>query len=989
MTEEMNQNINQFCEEMIFPRLYENFSKEKPHTFDEIFNWIKKNIGFFDDVVNNDEKLSFVKKRIQEEMYIIINQQGRVHTIKNKSTPTWFFEKEKNIEFTHWDRIKQYLIKTNKIGPYLSQLDDVTSRILDGCGDPLQQEKFSHTGLVIGQVQSGKTLNYTSLISKAVDAGYKLIILLTGVTEPLRQQTQKQLDNYIMLYEQLGLDRKDSSVARMLNIDIQNTTLPQAQTTSEKDFQTNIAMVSNIVGSPETVKIWVMKKNNSILKNFYKSIESTPLIEPPLLFIDDEADNASINTNKPENSPTKINESIRKILKKFKKNSYVGYTATPFANIFVDPDLEQKIVHEKKGSDGAIITNQIVAEDLFPNNFIHYIEPPTVSYMGYKKFFLNDVEDSDYSNGDFGLYNSYQKYIRIIQNDDFDGENNEGRLPLKHKNGFYPEELPESLKHAIRVFLITRSIQILKGFKGNVSIKQPDGSVHQTMLINVSRFNSVQDRVYILVVSYFDIIKNSIKINSGNYELSLNDPNIKELKKSYEIEFGDEEKLSDISFDNILDKLFDAMNTIKIRISNREHKGSLNYDNQAENPQGLHVIAIGGLQLSRGLVLEGLTTSYMLRNTGASDTLLQMARWFGYRKVPSDYEYLCRVYLPESTYQHYYYISDAVEDLNSHVKYMGKRGLTPLEFGLYVRQSPTGIKITAANKMRSAQQNIIQFFNYSGNTVRFNKILNDRKKNERNVELSKQKLKELWEKYNLNFDKRDKNSNHFYFRDIPVEFIQSIFQSELGSNFPQEMYGFTKESQSDKSLLEDYIERRKNSDCKLWDLGIMSLKKRNEAEVRIGDMTIFPRRRSGCLDANDPRKYLISKGSINFHDADNKLTGTRVDNNIGFTDEELNEYNEELRKLKEEGTKGNSRFFNLKRKKPLILFHYFEKKSNKNEQDYIPDIYFTLSIFFNESQNKELSTKKITANKVFIRQQQQSEDEEWFEDDDDLNDEDN
>ena len=106
---------------------------------------------------------------------------------------------------------------------------------------------------------------------------------------------------------------------------------------------------------------------------------------------------------------------------------------------------------------------------------------------GIKKFFLNDVEDSDYSKGDFGLYNSYQKYIRIIQNDDFDGENNEGRLPLKHKNGFYPEELPDSLKHAIRVFLITRSIQILKGFKGNVSIKQPDGSVHQTMLINVSR----------------------------------------------------------------------------------------------------------------------------------------------------------------------------------------------------------------------------------------------------------------------------------------------------------------------------------------------------------------------------------------------------------------------------------------------------------------------------------------------------------------------
>ena len=120
----------------------------------------------------------------------------------------------------------------------------------------------------------------------------------------------------------------------MLNIDIQNTTLPQAQTTSEKDFQTNIAMVANIVGSPETVKIWVMKKNNSILKNFYKSIESTPLIEPPLLFIDDEADNASINTNKPENSPTKINESIRKILKKFKKKLLCRLYSYTFCKYF-------------------------------------------------------------------------------------------------------------------------------------------------------------------------------------------------------------------------------------------------------------------------------------------------------------------------------------------------------------------------------------------------------------------------------------------------------------------------------------------------------------------------------------------------------------------------------------------------------------------------------------------------------------------------------
>ena len=615
-----------------------------------------------------------------------------------------------------------------------------------------------------------------------------------------------------------------------------------------------------------------------------------------------------------------------------------------------------------------------------------------MSYMGYKKFFLSDEEAIEDSDTEFGLKDFHLKYVRIIQKDDF-GEDDDitARLPLKHKNGFVCEELPDSLKHAIRVFLITRAILILKGFKGNEFYNKADGSVHHTMLINVSRFNSVQESVEIEVQKYFKKLQNSINVNGSDIKLSMNDQNIKEIKKSYDLEFMDEKKLSDISFDNILEKLTDAVNSIKIKISNREFKGNLNYDDKAENPNGLHIIAIGGLQLSRGLVLKGLTTSYMLRNTGASDTLLQMARWFGYRKVPDDYEYLCRVYLPDSTYQHYYEVAQNVEELNEQVTFMGEKKLTPLEFGLYVRQSPTGIKITAANKMRSSQD-LVLFHNFSGTTKRFHKIYNDKKINQKNVQLSKEKLKELWEKYKLNFDERDENSNHYYFRDIPVEFVQSIFQSELGANFPQEMFGYTKPFQTDKSLLEDYIDKRKDSDCKLWDLGIMSLtpKKRNEAEVIIGDMTIFPRKRSGCLDPHDPEKYKINKKNQNYHDNDSKLKGIRVDDNLGFTDQELKIYYEELKEIKNEGSITNSTFFNLKRKKPLILFQYFEKKPNKEEIDNIPDIYFTLSIFFNVSENKEFSAQKIKANSVFVKQKLQSEQtDEWLEKDDDLNDEDN
>jgi hypothetical protein len=560
----------------------------------------------------------------------------------------WLRDKRGGIDFYYWNRLRRYYLEGRVIEPQVvATLDKVTDDLLDYSGDPRESGTSLRRGMVIGHVQSGKTTNYSALICKAADAGYGTIILLAGITNTLRSQTQERLDDTF-----IGKKSVFHAVAQE-TLPISNYAtkkrFPAYGTSRDSDFNRNpgSGVVFGLAAHSEPI-IFVTKKNKAPLtklKDWLIEQGRGAVITSPLLLIDDEADNASINTAKNPGATTAINAVIREILNLFERRTYIGYTATPFANIFIDPDTNDAMFQD----------------DLFPKHFIKALDPPS-NYVGAARVFADG--------GDLR-----PTMVKVIT--DYAAV-----LPLKHKSDDPITGLPESLHTAMRVFTLSRAIRILRG----------QGRDHCSMMINVSRFNAVQERVYGFVYIYLDALKDTAMVSAGLGESALSDPLIAALKLDFDREYS----TTGVTFEQVLGVLNDATASI-VPITVNMRGGLLDYRGNREH--GLHVIAIGGLALSRGLTLEGLTVSYILRNTAASDTLMQMARWFGYRP---DFTDLCRVYLPQIALDHYEQISEAIEDLRAQVRRMQDLGMTPEHFGLKVRQSSTALKITAANKMRSA-----------------------------------------------------------------------------------------------------------------------------------------------------------------------------------------------------------------------------------------------------------------------------------------------
>jgi hypothetical protein len=579
-----------------------------------------------------------------ETSFTVTQKRGAVIT---KDHRPWLGARRSQIDFYYWNRLRKYYLETGVLPSHvLATLDSDTDEVLDLCGNPLDDKYGAVRGMVMGNVQSGKTTNYSALICKAADAGFRVIILLAGITNSLRAQTQERLDEtFIGKVSMFG-------AAAQQSLPIQNFAptrrIPSFGTTRVSDFSSGRDGIYFGLSGHQEPMIFVTKKNKAILERLATWIESqgeTGGYDLPLLLVDDEADNASINTANDPNRTSAINGIIRQILSRFPRSAYIGYTATPFANIFIDPET----------------TEEMTTDDLFPGHFIKALDPPT-NYAGAHRIFREG--------GDLR-----PTMTRII--DDF-----RALLPLKHKSGDVIAELPNSLLHAIRVFCVTRAIRVLQG----------KGKAHCSMMINVSRFNAIQDQVLGLVYEYLVDIKDAVAVHASLPPDAIRDDLMENLQRSFTEEFGD----SGLEWDELLTVLNEGVQSIEVRTVNMRG-GKLDYS--IHKTDGLHVVAIGGLALSRGLTLEGLTVSYLLRNATASDTLMQMARWFGYRP---GYEEYCRLYLPQVSFDHYEFVDEATEELRSEVKRMQAAGRTPRDFGLKVRQSPLAIRVTAANKMRTA-----------------------------------------------------------------------------------------------------------------------------------------------------------------------------------------------------------------------------------------------------------------------------------------------
>ena len=618
---------------------------------------IRKLIGdlcqlpMFESVTEDDaERLA---KRSEER--VSITQHIGSFLIERGHQP-WLDAARARIEPYYWNRFRQYLTQEGFPNAGVTTLDDVTSRVLGLMQDPLRDGPWDRRGMVVGHVQSGKTANYIGLICKAADAGYKLIVVIAGVHNNLRSQTQRRIDEGFVGWDSARLlSQRDAMFVGVGQFD--KTRRPTTFTNTLRDFNkttaTGVGMPLQNLIEPA---VFVIKKNSSTLKNLLEWLKEhsarggAESINEPMLLIDDEADNASINIRHGAGDVSRINGQIRDLLRIFDRSCYVGYTATPFANIFIDPDTDDRM----RG------------EDLFPRSFIVSLDPPS-NYFGATAVFL-EGED---------------QYMRHI-------EDNEDRLPIKHEKDIVLSSIPPSLTDAVRTFILGRAIRLARGHDRQ----------HCSMLVNASRFTNVRRQLRNEIHGQLDGIQRSLRVNGAlPPETALLDPEINALHAVWEREFHDD---TEFGWAEVQSHLHEAASPIRVVEVNSQSPGTLDYSGNRQD--GLNVIAVGGFSLSRGLTLEGLMVSYFLRNSMMYDTLMQMGRWFGYRP---DYQDLCRIWMPEAAQGWYEHVAESIEELRGEFRSMEASNATPEEFGLKVRSHPDTLIVTARNKMGTGARIVV------------------------------------------------------------------------------------------------------------------------------------------------------------------------------------------------------------------------------------------------------------------------------------------
>lgn len=780
--------------------------------------------------------------------------------LTEKGYEPWLENARANIVPYYWERYKKLLGKKHFSTQVVATLDDVTDRILGLTENPEKPGPWNRRGMVVGHVQSGKTANYTGLICKAADAGYRLIVVIAGIHNNLRNQTQLRIDEGFVGRDSARLlSRKEDSFVGVGTFD--QTRRPVTFTNSLKDFSK--AMATGIGIPLQTLKepaVFVIKKNSSTLKNLlewlaeHNAKRSGKKVEAPMLLIDDEADNASINVSHGRGEVSKINGQIRSLLDMFERACYVGYTATPFANIFIDPDSD----HEMFG------------QDLFPQNFIVSLDPPT-NYFGANRVFLQDGE----------------QIIRHI-------EDNEDVLPLKHEKDLQIITLPDSLMDAVRTFVVAKAIRLVRGHAGQ----------HCSMLVNTSRFTDVQSQLRNELHNRLEIIKSSVRVNGAlDPAGALKDSEIKALHDIWDREYS---HIEGLDWNAIQQKLHDAAAPIKVIEVNSKASGTLNYADHATN--GLNVIAVGGYSLSRGLTLEGLMVSYFLRNSMMYDTLMQMGRWFGYRP---EYDDLCRVWMPEEAEGWYAHVAEAIEELREELRRMEAAGATPEEFGLRVRSHPTALIVTARNKMGSGEKVVVKI-GLGNNFVETAILRRDAASLEANRAAGRRLAERLVEAGKASASSV-KISGGFLLSEVPVKPILD-FLSEF-QNHPGSML-------TDPGPVRLYIEERADTELAQWDILFASVGTFDKDSRRWTDSSLG-------IDINCQYRTAGTKSdSSTLRVTNRQRVSSRGIEKAGLTPEEIESAEQRYRATEVLEAKKPinypDRVYRAERKRPLLVIHLLD-----------------------------------------------------------------
>lgn len=549
----------------------------------------------------------------------------------------------------YWQAYRALLYRKHwREGP-VGALDLATQKILGQLADP-SKPQFDRRGLVLGHIQSGKTANFTGLIAKAADVGYRLIIVLSGIDNGLRSQTNRRLKR-----ELIGLDPPNGECVPLpplgrrwhefTNEDVENG-----------DFSPGRANHAALQGTQPV--LMVVKKNAAVLKRLSKWLDDAPddcKTTLPLLMVDDEADQASIDTrgtaqnyglDDPEEQPeppSVINGLIREILLHFQRRAYVAYTATPFANVLIPHDMR----------------DQRLGDDLYPRDFIISLPKP-LDYFGTEELFGQMDGDSGQSEGGLDV-------IRVADTSE--------ALRFEHN------QMPPQLIEAIDAFVLAGAAQIER-----VGTRAP-----ATMLVHTSQRVVDHGRIFDALTEYVKLLRAEWRHDPG---ASLR-PRLERLwNEDFRRTTRTIDASGDIPFTTIARHIGPLLDAIRVLELNSSTSDALDYE---RNP-ALKAIAVGGNKLSRGLTLEGLLTSYFVRKSVMYDTLLQMGRWFGFR---SHFKDLIRLYTTGELASYYSSLAFVEHRIREDIKIYEERGLTPLAVGVRVWKHPE-LYVTAANKRRFA-----------------------------------------------------------------------------------------------------------------------------------------------------------------------------------------------------------------------------------------------------------------------------------------------
>lgn len=831
--------------EDLYSTIYDNIMKllvQKRISPDELESEISKMSDMFasfypEETVDQEELLRHVLSD-----YGVFEGSAKVLE-DNRDHKEWLAEERAFIQWNFWNRYKKYLIVEEKLPPaVVENIDETTGEILKRLESPRRKGSWDRRGMVVGNVQSGKTGNYTGLITKAVDAGYKIIIVLAGLNNDLRSQTQKRIDKGF-----IGRDTRKKESYNQTSSRIGAGLIPGyydlpviAVTSADTngDFKKSVHGAVTITPGGDPI-IAVVKKNVTPLKNllnWFTSANNTGKISNiPLLLIDDEADNASIDTKSikrigdtevdpdaEEQDPTKINGYIRQILNCFSQSAYVGYTATPFANIFIYP-TDPNNVGAKYG------------EDLYPRSFIVNLHAPS-NYIGPEKV--------------FGLYKDRTANIDEVKPLPLTrpADDCSEVFPAKHKKDLPVTSIPDSMYRAIYDYILSAAARDARG----------QGKKHHSMLVHVTRFVDVQAQLTDVLKEVLKNIVLQLEMQTGPQYESL----IADLENTWYEDFVpttstvreslDDICITDITWEEIKERLYTCASKIEVKsVNGKAADGGLDYDLY---PNGCKVIAVGGDKLSRGLTLEGLTVSYYSRLSKMYDTLLQMGRWFGYRNGYAD---LCRLYTSKQLIEWYRHIAVANEELRRELDDMADMGATPEEYGLKVRTHPDGMLITAINKMRNSE---IRKVTYSGKLVQITRYYRNNACNAKNIAYADEWLKSLRDYVAPSAATRN---NHLWKNVSPdaiIDFIQNITIHTSCFNA------------SPKIVSQYILNQVKDSELTNWTVALISTLSGEPKEIGGHKIGLSWRTDEQADDPNGDTIYLIRNNLITESDQDVDLT---------------------------------------------------------------------------------------------------------------------